>query len=117
MVQHAGMNSPDTQFKLRLPAELKAKLEGQAATAGRSLSAEIVHRIEQGFEGNDMLLQQIQMTKEAMSLAEQWRQVAEGLQAELKRRTEEMEENRESLAALNSTVSTLTKSVDRLLKK
>lgn len=50
MVQHAGMNSPDTQFKLRLPAELKAKLEDQAATAGRSLSAEIVQRLEASFE-------------------------------------------------------------------
>lgn len=41
------MNSPDTQFKLRLPARLKQCLEQQADVAGRSLSAEIVHRLEQ----------------------------------------------------------------------
>ena len=36
----------EMQFKLRLPAELKAMLGRQAGAAGRSLSAEIVHRLE-----------------------------------------------------------------------
>lgn len=43
------MNSPDVQFKLRLPASLKEALDQSAERAGRSLSAEIVHRLEQSF--------------------------------------------------------------------
>jgi len=44
------MNTPDTQFKLRIPAELKARLDDYATLSGRSLSAEIVHRLEQSFD-------------------------------------------------------------------
>ncbi|KRG63368.1 hypothetical protein ABB26_12475 [Stenotrophomonas humi] len=43
------MSTPDTQFKLRLPADLKQKLERESEVAGRSLSAEIVHRLESSF--------------------------------------------------------------------
>lgn len=46
MVHHPRMTTPDTQFKLRLPTALKSKLEGDADAAGRSLSAEIVQRLE-----------------------------------------------------------------------
>jgi hypothetical protein len=44
------MNTPDTQFKLRIPAELKSRLEDHATASGRSLSAEIVHRLERSFD-------------------------------------------------------------------
>jgi len=47
------MSAPDTQFKLRLPAHLKQSLEQHADAAGRSLSAEIVHRLEQSFGTGD----------------------------------------------------------------
>lgn len=39
----------DPQFKLRLPAELKKRLEDAAARANRSLTAEIVSRLESSF--------------------------------------------------------------------
>lgn len=42
----AAMNSADSQFKLRLPTPLKEELERAAVRAGRSLSAEIVHRLQ-----------------------------------------------------------------------
>ncbi|MFK3846533.1 Arc family DNA-binding protein [Stenotrophomonas sp. NPDC078853] len=44
------MNIPDAQFKLRLPATLKERLDESAERSGRSLSAEIVHRLERSFE-------------------------------------------------------------------
>ena len=50
------MNTPDLQFKLRLPSELKAKLEDHANATGRSLSAEIVHRLERSFDPMDEYL-------------------------------------------------------------
>jgi hypothetical protein len=40
----------DPQMKLRLPAELKAKIDEQAHAAGRSINAEIVQRLEGSFE-------------------------------------------------------------------
>ena len=44
------MNIPDAQFKLRLPATLKERLDQSAEHSGRSLSAEIVHRLEGSFQ-------------------------------------------------------------------
>ena len=38
------------QFKLRLPADLFQRLEAEAAAANRSVSAEMIHRLERSFE-------------------------------------------------------------------
>lgn len=43
------MTASDIQFKLRLPSALKDKLESAAEQAGRSLSNEIVRRLEDSF--------------------------------------------------------------------
>ena len=49
-VRHAcDMAREDPQFRIRLPAELKARVEGAAAENQRSLNAEIVHRLESSF--------------------------------------------------------------------
>ena len=45
----AGMATGDTQFKLIIPAALKKRLDGAADQSRRSLSAEIVARLEQSF--------------------------------------------------------------------
>lgn len=50
MVHHCLMNTPDAQFKLRLPAPLKERLDQSAERSGRSLSAEIVHRLEGSYQ-------------------------------------------------------------------
>jgi plasmid stability protein len=36
-------------FGLRMPADLREKLEVEAAKAGRSMNAELVHRLQQSF--------------------------------------------------------------------
>lgn len=43
------MSREDPQFRIRLPAELKEKIEGVAKDNGRSLNAEIVHRLATSF--------------------------------------------------------------------
>jgi hypothetical protein len=48
MVHHPRMT--DIQFKLRLPADLKAKIEAAAEQGGRSLTAEVVRRLEISFD-------------------------------------------------------------------
>lgn len=40
----------DPQFKLRLPLELKERIEKAAVTNNRSMNAEIVDRLEQSFD-------------------------------------------------------------------
>lgn len=45
-MEHAREISP---FGLRLPGELRAKLENAARIAGRSLNSEILHRLEHSF--------------------------------------------------------------------
>ena len=44
------MASEDVQTNLRLPSDLKDKLQASAEEHGRSLSAEVAYRIEQAFE-------------------------------------------------------------------
>lgn len=44
------MARTDQQFPLRLPPELKEKLENAAKESGRSKNAEAVYRLEQSFE-------------------------------------------------------------------
>ena len=45
------MSREDHQMKIRLPEELKARIDASAADAGRSLNAEIVARLEQSYRG------------------------------------------------------------------
>ena len=44
------MATTDQQFPLRLPPELKEKLENACKESGRSKNAEAVYRLEQSFE-------------------------------------------------------------------
>lgn len=46
----AAMKRSDPQFKLRLPTELKARLEKAAEASGLTLSSEIITRLQQSFE-------------------------------------------------------------------
>ncbi|MDU4393281.1 Arc family DNA-binding protein [Acinetobacter ursingii] len=46
------MARTDQQFPLRLPPELKEKLENACKESGRSKNAEAVYRLEQSFENN-----------------------------------------------------------------
>ena len=46
------MKQTDPQFKLRFPPELKQRLDEAAAANQRTISAEIIHRLERSFEGD-----------------------------------------------------------------
>lgn len=43
------MSRTDSQFKLRIPAALRAQVEQSAKAARRSLNAELVFRLESSF--------------------------------------------------------------------
>ena len=49
------MKKPDPQFKLRLPPELKARLEESAQASARSLTAEIIVRLESSYRHGSAL--------------------------------------------------------------
>lgn len=49
VVHHMRMSREDPQFKLRLPPELKARIDQAATENHRSINAEIVARLEQSF--------------------------------------------------------------------
>lgn len=51
------------QFKLRLPLALFRELEASADTANRSVSAEIVHRLEQSFAIADSPEKEIHLSR------------------------------------------------------
>lgn len=46
----------DAQMKIRLPRELKERIETAATAANRSWNGEIVSRLEWSFAGGDMVL-------------------------------------------------------------
>jgi hypothetical protein len=46
VIQYSFMSREDPQFKLRMPAELRAQAEQAAKNSGRSLNAELVARIQ-----------------------------------------------------------------------
>ncbi len=46
VVQYSKMSRDDPQFKLRLPAELKARIDREAEASRRSINAEIIARLE-----------------------------------------------------------------------
>jgi Arc-like DNA binding domain len=45
--------SETVQLKLRFPERLRIRIEAEAKKNERSMNAEIVHRLEQSFEGDD----------------------------------------------------------------
>ncbi len=49
------MSREDAQFKLRMPAELRSKVEQAAKSAGRSINAELVARLEASYLSEDCL--------------------------------------------------------------
>ncbi|MDT8332982.1 Arc family DNA-binding protein [Roseomonas gilardii] len=48
------MARDDPQMKIRLPADLKSYIEAEAEKAGRSLNAEILHRLRQTQEFDEI---------------------------------------------------------------
>lgn len=50
-----GMSREDQQMKVRLPADLKQRIEEAAGTARRSLNAEIVARLQESFAPSEPL--------------------------------------------------------------
>lgn len=48
--QSCGMARDDLHFRLRIPEALKAQVEEAAAANNRSLTAEIISRLEKSFE-------------------------------------------------------------------
>lgn len=48
-----GVSRTDPQINIRIPAELKRRLEDAADTAGRTLTGEVVRRLDDSFGGSD----------------------------------------------------------------
>jgi len=51
---------PDSLFKLRLPGPLRDKLEKEASAHGRTLTGEILSRLESTFDGDHRRLDEIE---------------------------------------------------------
>ncbi|AZM38557.1 Arc family DNA-binding protein [Acinetobacter baumannii] len=67
------MARTDQQFPLRLPPELKEKLENAAKESGRSKNAEAVYRLEQSF--NQGLNHETEMYLMNVMVKEQQKQI------------------------------------------
>jgi len=70
------MARTDPQVNLRLPADLKERLEAAAAATGRSLTAEVVWRLQETFEADDAdPLSEAELDVRLRELGEQLRHV------------------------------------------
>ncbi|AJJ08186.1 Arc family DNA-binding protein [Yersinia pseudotuberculosis] len=49
------MSRADHQMKIRIPAEMKEKLENAALNNKRSMNAEVLHRLNESLEGENFL--------------------------------------------------------------
>lgn len=57
-----GMARSDPQFNLRIPSELKERIEASAKASGRSATAEIIARLEGSF-GENVDASQVQLMR------------------------------------------------------
>lgn len=64
------MARTDQQFPLRLPPELKEKLENACKESGRSKNAEAVYRLERSFEQNSNQNEVLQKMEELLKRLE-----------------------------------------------
>lgn len=49
------MARTDPQFNIRMPEKLKEKIESAAAKSGRSMTAEVIHRLEHSFPSDETI--------------------------------------------------------------
>lgn len=67
VVHYPRMSREDPQFKLRMPLELKARIEQAAKDSRRSLNAEIVARLEESFVEPEKYALTTRIRREALS--------------------------------------------------
>jgi RNase H-fold protein (predicted Holliday junction resolvase) len=60
------MAREDLHFRLRIPEELKAKIEGAAQSNRRSMTAEIIDRLEASFGGEERLWDEVNRISDAV---------------------------------------------------
>jgi Arc-like DNA binding domain len=61
--------SQTVQLKLRFPEKLRQRIESAAARNERSMNAEIVHRLDQSFQKDDLLAHQATLAEAAATTA------------------------------------------------
>jgi len=77
------MSTAGHQFKLRLPPELKERIESAAEQSGRSVTAEIVQRLEESFTVGDRYMSVKLQLNGAIQLTERTLKVCQDALEEL----------------------------------
>lgn len=115
LVHHTDMaeETSFTQFKLRLPAALHARLEQAAAASGRSITAEMITRLDRSLKSiDDMVIEHrlAEMQVNGFALMDLERQRDE-MKADLEkcRGPEQMDRRRALLAAINVIQAEITR--------
>lgn len=79
------MKQTDPQMKIRLPPDLKAKVEQAAVSGNRSMGAEIVARLEASFSGEDshdgQPIDHIEVTLDTNGFPISWHEINEHIGA------------------------------------
>jgi phage shock protein A len=101
------MARTDPQVNIRLPADLKARLDEHAAKEGRSLTAEVVYRLELSFAAG----QYRGAAEHGLDLAKQLAETVKGLQQQLKERDEAMQRMSAFIDTMGARMDELQKAV------
>lgn len=88
------MNTDSKRFALRLPADLYDRLSKAATTSGRSVNAEIIHRLSESFEYVDLQPEVIQEMFSRITRIEQAQREMADLGEKIQAATQEQHEKR-----------------------
>lgn len=111
------MARTDPQVNIRLPADLKDRLDEQARASGRSLTAEIVYRLEASLKGIEAAKESLGVAKDAMLSLDESLALNQELQRRLEMQNETTRRAFEYFEATHSEMQELEKKLLRRLAK
>lgn len=110
------MARTDPQVNIRIPAALKARLDEQASEGGRSLTAEIVYRLELSLAQGAAVAQYRGAAEQGLDMAKELAETVKSLQQQLKQRDEAMQKMTAFMDSMQGTLNELQKAVSKPAK-
>lgn len=111
---------PQDKFVVRFPDGLRDRVADEAKASGRSMNAEIVHRLELSFAQGAAVAQYRGAAEQGLDLAKQLAETVKGLQQQLKERDKQRDDATQKMTAfmesMQGTLNELQKAVSKPAK-
>ncbi len=107
---------PQDKFVVRFPDGLRDKVADEAKASGRSMNAEIVHRLELSFAQGAAVTQYRGAAEQGLDMAKELAETVKSLQQQLKQRDDAMQKMTAFMESMQGTLNQLQKAVSTPLK-